>query len=150
MHRLPEVGGPVSVSVRAEIVELPFGDYTLKGWSHVVAEETKRSIREMGHNVGKDDWPRFGQAMDRLACSTLHPTLWFDLSWAASRANGHYDPILVKQTMYRQMAARNVNLVWLPRLSGVEGRRILAGEMLNHMLSLLAYEYDYRDATLKE
>ena len=66
---------PTMIKIATEVDTMPAGDYTLKGFSHVVLVETKRSAREVSENLLTADYRRASRALERLANSTKNPIL---------------------------------------------------------------------------
>ncbi len=67
----PDFGG-------TEVVALPTGDYTMKGYEHLLCIERKGSVSEIATNFTED---RFFRELDRMEAFP-HPILLCEFSWS--------------------------------------------------------------------
>lgn len=128
--------------VEVEDQRLETADYIIKGYEGVVGVERKGSIREVFNNLCGKDRKRFCQAITRLQTSFKHPILALDVT-----LNEWYEPVkhvdrpeMVHDILYRELIARRIELMWLPRPTTHNGRLRQGDALLRRMWSYIVME----------
>jgi len=118
---------------------LPYGDYTLDGYSSTVAIERKASPTELLKNLtNPDDLIRQTKAFARLASSCTHPALFLECAPADLLSNPHYPnpdtAITVLSRLMRLCSFYNLQFFCFGRTTSVSGRRNISTILLHWMV----------------
>lgn len=132
-------GEEVHVEVSTEIVVMPAGDYTLKGYDHVCIAETKRSLRELCNNICTNDWNREVRALRRLSESCKYPLLIWEMTPSELFRTSSFvpDPHLVFDRWMQIVVRFNLRLMLAGGGKGPGPRRTLGEQMVRLMLAYI-------------
>lgn len=126
------------------------GDYSLKGFEHLVAIERKGSVAELYKNLMTEDRTRFSAAIDRLMKVKYH-WLLLDIPWREFNKplKLHNGSVVqgnqVQDALYRFTAERNIPLLW-----GGNAKQPKQREELGHQMVKLMINYIWADHMAQE
>lgn len=129
----------VHIEVETEMVTMPAGDYTLKGYDSVCIGETKRSLRELYNNVCTKDWDREVRALKRLSESCKYPLLIWEMTPSELFRPTSFvpDPQLVFDRWMQVVVRFNLRLMLAGVGRGPGPRRTLGEQMVRLMLAYI-------------
>lgn len=135
----------VHVEVSTEVVVMPAGDYTLKGYDGICIAETKRSLRELYTNVCTKDWTREVKALKRLFDACKYPLLVWEMtpSELFRTSSSVPDPHLVFDRWMQVVAAFNLRLMITGVGCGPGPRRKLGEQIIRLMLAYIGSPNPY-------
>lgn len=131
---------PTLIKITTEVDTLPTGDYTLKGFDHVVLIETKRSARELHDNLLTADYRRASHAFERLQ-SAKHPFLVCEFGQSELLEETAFGGQAVADALAFIVAEHGLSLWFTGPRSGSLARRRTAELILRLMVACVELDY---------
>ncbi len=126
------------IHIDQKVVELPAGDYALKGYEHTCIIERKGAMTELMTNLCSKDYARSHAAYQRLVDTTAHPYLMLEETPAGMLPNSYPStrpvPDRVVDAFLREVCGFKIPLIFAGRARSPGHRRKLGHFMLKIML----------------
>ena len=121
---------PWSFSHDSKVRKLDAGDYSLEGFQHHLRIERKGSIGEFVTNISRRDWPRFENALKKLA-KYRHRVIVCDFTMSDIMA-GDWRGEIPSETVLGKLSYITLEMQIPVVLAGKRGRHVAESFMLRY------------------